>query len=570
MTFIPAWVAPAPLCPPAARTRLNRSPPTPSPIFPSPRSRFTPRACDPISTDPVSTDPISTDISTPSFVSNSSTSDRNPSTSSNSAGRPAKRRSKISHDDAPSPLLPQPIPGPKGLPVVGNALDILDLPLSELMLTYARTHGPFLKFSILSDTLYLVSDPVALQHMNTSNSRNYLDRWTPPGFGPLLYDGRLRGLVFSQGRYWMHHRQVVGSVFRSRRFLNNFAQVVTERTNFLLDTIWSSQRPTAHAPITVNVHQAMRMLALDVIGLAAFGTDFGAQEAGSHPIETALSAILHDVLDVIKSPFPLWRVMRTPGRDRVSRDLRTLQTIEMDLIEKRRASLMADPDAPAYDFLAMLLRARDSDRDVDFNDDDLMWDVHDVIFAGHETTSSALAAALWLIAGSPRVEAKIREELATVLADGRLPSMDDMNQLTYLDMVFNEAMRLYPPTALVGRIAKEADVICGYNIPAKSNVLVSPYVMGRLESLWDNPEEFRPERFAPENSRNRHPLTHSPFGMGPRICLGARMATLEAKMVLATLLQRVTFQRTSDELVVDYDSTVSFKSGMDMVVQVVQ
>ena len=285
--------------------------------------------------------------------------------------------------------------------------------------------------------------------------------------------------------------------------------------------------------------------------------------AGHHPIETSLSHILRSVLEVIKSPVPLWRVMNTPGRAKIQASLDRLQTIEKRLITDRRDRLTADPEAN-NDLLAQLLRARDSARGIHFTDDDLIWDVHDVIFAGHETTSSALAAAIFLIAGSPRVLKCIQEELDTVLPGGREPEMEDIQKLRYLDMVINEALRLYPPTALVGRIAKNRDVICGYDIPSGANVLMSPYVMGRLETLWDNPEEFRPERFLPDQVAKRHPMCHTPFGAGPRVCLGARMATMEAKIVLAMIFSGLSFERTTDKLEVDYNSTVSFKSGMDM------
>lgn len=471
------------------------------------------------------------------------------------------------------PLLPREpakrdIPGPKRLPVVGNALDIVGCSLSDLMHRYAREHGPLLRFSIVNDELFLVTDPDGIQRITTSNSRNYLDRWTPPGFELLLYDGKLRGLVFSQGRYWMQHRQVVGSVFRSPDFLNHYVNTVIEKTTVMMDTLWPNKLGA-----TVNVHQQMRMLTLDIIGAAAFGAEFGAMtsENGAHEIETCLSNILHGVLDVIKAPLPLWRFMRTPGRTAIEDDLDRLQQIELGLIHRRREQLRQEGGHPKEtskkDLLGLLLRARDSDRNVNFRDDDLMWDVHDVIFAGHETTASALGAALFLIAGSPRVLRKIQEELREVLPGQRTPTFDDISKLKYLDMVLNESLRLYPPTALIGRCAKSADIISGYEIPAGANVLLSPYVMGRLEQLWDNPEEFRPERFSEEQIAMRHPMAHTPFGAGPRICLGARMATMEAKVILAMVFQKYAFERTADKLEVEYDSTVSFKSGMDMVVR---
>lgn len=468
----------------------------------------------------------------------------------------------------------QAAPGPTPLPVVGNALDIVATGLSELMLRYAKDYGEFVKFAILSDVMYLTSGPEAIAWVNAGNSRNYLDRWTPPGFETLLYEGRLRGLVFSQGKYWMQHRQIVGRAFRSAEFLDGFVRAVRDKAMYLMERRWEGDGRVGEV---VNVHQEMRLFTLDVIGDAAFGAEFGAMAAGGHEIEDCLARVLGGVMGIIKTPVPLWRFVETPGRQRIENDMRRLEKIELGLVEERRARAQAEEGGLAVpvagrskaDLLGMLLRERDGaeNRAFNFTDDDLRWDVHDIIFAGHETTASALGAALFQIAGNPRVEREIVAELERVLPGARELRYEDIAKLTYIEMVVNETLRLVPPTALIGRIAKEADVIDGYPVPAGANVLMSPYVMGRLSRLWDNPEEFRPERFSKEAVALRHPMVHTPFGAGPRVCLGARMATMEAKATLAIILQRYTFDRTQEELVCDYNSTVSFQSGMDMVLR---
>lgn len=464
-------------------------------------------------------------------------------------------------------------PGPMPLPIVGNALDIVKLGLAELMLSYAKRFGPVVRFAILKNVCLLISDPDAIAWVNTGNSRNYLDRWTPPGFEALLYEGTLRGLVFSQGKYWMQHRQIVGKAFRSQEFLDNFVRAVCDKAQYLMDERWEKRGKIGRI---VNIHQEMRLFTLDVIGDAAFGTSFGAMQDGGHEIESRLSNVLEGVMKIIKTPLPLWKFLKTPARASIENDLKRLHEIELGLVNARRMrfdseevsmdNTQSSSPLPKSDLLGMLLKARDSadNRAFNFTDDDLMWDVHDIIFAGHETTASALGSAIFQIAGSPRVQRSIQREIDDVLPDGRPLRYDDIDKLEYIGMVLNEALRMVPPTALIGRIAKDGDVICGYKVPAGTNVLMSPYVMGRLERFWENPNEFRPERFSKEAVAARNPMIHTPFGAGPRVCLGARMATMEAKAALAIIFQKYTFERTQDELVCDYNSTVSFKSGMDM------
>lgn len=230
-------------------------------------------------------------------------------------------------------------PGPTPLPVVGNALDVAFTGLNDVMLSYARRYGPFVKFEILGDRLLLLTDPAALHHVLSANARNYLGRWVPIGFERLLYAGTLRGLVFSQGKYWAVHRRAASGAFRSPALLQSFCDSVGHHASYLLDTLWV--RPGKLGSV-VNVHADMRLLALDTIGAFAFGVEFGAMDAGGHEIETRLSRVLAGVLALVKSPLPLWRVMRTPARAAIEDDMDKLRDIELSLIRARRARLSAE------------------------------------------------------------------------------------------------------------------------------------------------------------------------------------------------------------------------------------
>jgi cytochrome P450 len=138
----------------------------------------------------------------------------------------------------------------------------------------------------------------------------------------------------------------------------------------------------------------------------------------------------------------------------------------------------------------------------------------------------------------PAVAEKLHAELAAVLG-GRTPTPEDLPKLVYARMVIDEAMRIYPPApGISSRIALKDDEICGMKIKAGTMVGVAPWVMHRHHKLWDHPERFDPERFAPEQSVSRPRFAYMPFGAGPRICIGAALATTEATLILATLAQR--------------------------------
>jgi cytochrome P450 len=121
---------------------------------------------------------------------------------------------------------------------------------------------------------------------------------------------------------------------------------------------------------------------------------------------------------------------------------------------------------------------------------------------------------------------------------GCIPTTADWPNLPYTRMVIDETLRLYPPAWITNRRAIEDDIICGYRIPADAIVSISPYVTHRDPTLWENPEGFDPERFAPERSAGRPHYAYFPFGGGPRQCIGKGFALMEATLVLALLAQR--------------------------------
>jgi cytochrome P450 len=153
--------------------------------------------------------------------------------------------------------------------------------------------------------------------------------------------------------------------------------------------------------------------------------------------------------------------------------------------------------------------------------------------AGHETTAQALTWTWYLLSLHPSVEAKLHEELTTVL-NGRTPQYEDIANLRFARMVIEESMRLYPPAHTMAREPIAPDYILGHRIPAGALVLIVPWLLHRKASLWDQPHRFNPDRFTTEPPR----FTYIPFGAGQRICIGATFAMTEAILILAIVAQR--------------------------------
>jgi cytochrome P450 len=169
-------------------------------------------------------------------------------------------------------------------------------------------------------------------------------------------------------------------------------------------------------------------------------------------------------------------------------------------------------------------------------------EVHDhiitVLGTGHETAALALMWTWYLLSQHPMQEAKLHTEIDEVL-DGRTPAFVDLARLPYTRMVIEEALRLYPPAyTLPSRVALGDDEVCGVKIPKGTTVSIVPWVLHRHSKLWDHPNRFDPERFSPDRSGGRSRFAYLPFGVGPRVCIGASFAMTETMLILATLAQR--------------------------------
>jgi cytochrome P450 len=206
--------------------------------------------------------------------------------------------------------------------------------------------------------------------------------------------------------------------------------------------------------------------------------------------------------------------------------------------DRRRATGAGRPD-----LLTRLLEARDDDGAA-MSDRQVRDEVLTLFVAGHETTATGLAWTLYLACRSPDILAAMVREVDAI---GDAPGVGDLPRLDLCLRAFKEALRLYPPVYVFGRDSTAPMTIAGYELPAPTNVLASPWLLHHAARTWPDPERFDPERFRPENEATRHRYAYLPFGAGPRVCLGNHFAYMEAPLVLAVLLRRYAFELMGDD-----------------------
>jgi cytochrome P450 len=299
-----------------------------------------------------------------------------------------------------------------------------------------------------------------------------------------------------------------------------------------------------------DVNSDMMRLTLNIVVKSLFNTEIGEEAVR---IGEALTTVLEATNDGIQSVFqmlPAW--VPIPRNIRNRRGVKQLDELIMRIIDARRGS--TDDQG---DLLSMLLLAQD-EAGHHMTDKQLRDEVVTLVLAGHETTANGLTWAWYLLSQNPAIEAKLHEEVDRVLG-GRLPTLEDLRQLEYTDLIFKEAIRLYPPIPSYARQALVPVTLGGYTLPAGSIILISPHVFHMDGRWWNDPEAFKPERFAKENEQSIAKYAYLPFGGGPRICIGNSFAQMESVLLLATIAQQYRLQLDPADQVVVPQPTLTLR-----------
>jgi cytochrome P450 len=309
----------------------------------------------------------------------------------------------------------------------------------------------------------------------------------------------------------------------------------------------------------IDAAAEMTRLTLDVATDALFHAHVGGEPT---TIARAVSTLLAEINYRFQVPFYPPISVPTPRNRRMRQAIRTLDRAMYGIIEQRRRD-----GEEGDDLLSMLMAARDEETGAAMSDRQLRDEVITLFIAGHDTTANALTWTFYLLAKYPEADERLRAELDEVL-DGAVPTVTDLPKLPYGRMVIEEAMRLYPPAWITDRQAVKEDEILGHRIPAGGHVIISPYVTHRLPTLWENPENFDPDRFSPEQVSTRPRYAYFPFGGGPRQCIGKGMALMEAHLILASVIQRYRLRLATDQPVQSQPTvTLRPRGGLPMTVE---
>jgi len=425
-----------------------------------------------------------------------------------------------------TPIAPNFVPAPKeapvlrGMPVFGNLFDIRKNPMSVFMRA-ASFEEDVVNIPVGPRNVFLVRRPEHVKYVLQDNVKTFSKRTR--GYEALrLVLGN--GLLTSEGDFWLRQRRLAQPSFHRQR-IAGFGQKMTELTGQMLET-WL---PKAVRREQFDVAREMMALTLRIVGWTLLGTEVGPD---SPAVGKALTVLLHQVIrrTTVLLKLPSWAP--TPSHFILNRARSQLDRVVTKVVEERRRA-----GGGGEDLLGMLMSARDEETGQSMSNEQLRDEVMTIFLAGHETTANALTWTLYLLSHHPEIRARLEREVDAALG-GRVPGFVDLPKLTYPLAVVQEAMRLYPPVALLMRRAEKEDSIGGYRIPNQVFVAVSPYVTHRDPTVFPNPESFEPDRFVGERAASIPRFAYLPFSSGPRICIGNNFALMEAQLVLSMIVQR--------------------------------
>jgi cytochrome P450 len=382
----------------------------------------------------------------------------------------------------------------------------------------ARAGGDIARFRLLQYNAYLLNHPDWIKEVLVTRQANFTKSRALERARVLLGDG----LLTSEGDFHRRQRRLAQPAFHRDR-LAGYARSMVDCTVRCREQ-WRSGAE-------FDVSQSMMRLSMAIVARALFSADIDSE---ADEISGALGQVF-ELFEALLMPFSQWlEKLPLPSKRRFERARDRLDQTVYRLIAERRAS-----GRDTGDLLSMLLLSQDEEGDSDksgrgLTDKQVRDEALTILLAGHETTANALTWTWYLLSQNPEAEAQLHAELDRVLA-GRLPTLDDLPRLRYTEAVFAESLRLYPPAWAIGRRAKQDFSIGEYVIPARSIVLMSPWVVHRDARWFPDPLQFAPERWRSGEIESRPKFSYFPFGGGARTCLGERFAWMEGVLVIAAL-----------------------------------
>uniref|UniRef100_A0A146MAJ2 Cytochrome P450 4C1 n=1 Tax=Lygus hesperus TaxID=30085 RepID=A0A146MAJ2_LYGHE len=431
------------------------------------------------------------------------------------------------------------LPGPEAPFFIGSAFELMRLELEDIiswMKERFDAHGGSFGLWMMGNPVFLIADAEVAEVILTSSKNidkgsdyKSLERWLN------------NGLLLSTGDKWKQRRKMLTPSFHFK-ILEDSTDCMNKNWKKVVQKFLVSKGAVEPLPI-------MGRGALDIICETAMGTELVETDGRSKEYVGAVKRATEASVVRMLSPFLQNDIifnLTSMSREH-KRDVHILHEFTEKVITKRMEAFEDEKrlEATEYSesdgkkrqvFLDSLLELK---KKVNLSSIDIREEVDTFMFAGHDTTSTGLQYLLMHLGENPDVQEKAyREQVEIFGYSDRDVTKDDLSKMHYLEQVIKESMRLHPPAPQIARtLTEDAPLPNGLVIPSQTRVNINIYHLHRNPKYWDDPDDFKPERFSLEESKNRHPYSYIPFSAGPRNCIGQKFAMLEMKIGVSTILR---------------------------------
>ncbi|WEF35070.1 cytochrome P450 [Pseudoduganella chitinolytica] len=424
------------------------------------------------------------------------------------------------------------LPGPRGLPLLGSALQLHPRTIHRTMEAWSHRYGPMFRVRLGSREAVVLADAEAI---------GAVLRDRPDGFSrPVVTAdvtrelGGLPGLTLAEGDDWRRQRRMAMQAFAPgfvKAYLPRLAQVGVR-----LAARWQGAA-AAGQPVALSAD--LKRYAVDVVAGLAFGADIDTVNAGTHDLQDHIDTVLAGVARRSLAPLPYWRWLPLPAERRLVASVAALQAAIDGFVASGRAAMAADPALRSHpaNLLQALIAAADEPGS-GLGDAEVAGNVATMLMAGEDTTASALSWLAWLLAHHPDALRRARDEVRATVPDLALITPAQADALDYVEACALEAMRLKPPAPFIPLQALRPTVVRGVALPAGTLLWCVLRHASVDEALLANAAQFRPERWLPGGDATTPAARQAvlPFGAGARTCPGRYLALLEMKVALVALL----------------------------------
>ena len=458
--------------------------------------------------------------------------------------------SRFTHEGGPGANMWAKAEGPEmptlpGLPLLGNLVDFMTdrLALHER----AAAAGPFVQMNLGRLPIYVVTDANIAHEVLTEKADAFLKGFEVRRYmHPLLGEG----LLTAEGTMHRNHRKLLAPAFAPKRIANYGTTMVNET---------AEQLEKWHDGARIDVAEQMMELALAIAGRTLFSADIRNEAA---QVDRGLTLAMRSLMAIMTSPLQLPYGVPLPRHNQMRKAIAMLDEVVYRLIADGRRN-----GTDRGDVMSTLLMARDETDGTGLSDQQVRDEVMTLLLAGHETTANTLAWTMYELGRHPEIAARIEAEVDEVLG-GRAPTVEDLPRLPYSLQVIDESMRLHPAVYVTSRAVGSPVEIAGKQFAAGSHFLINIRGIHHRADYFPEPLVFNPDRMTVATKKARPRGQFMPFGAGPRVCIGAHFALMEAHLALVTMAQHVRLEPASNSVVVPEPLvTLRPRGGLPMIVR---